>query len=57
LYAALRAAAAAVKNEDDRRLFYNATLRKRRKEMGDHTDSMKRQHRVCFESEPDIFII
>ncbi|KAI5574548.1 hypothetical protein BDE02_10G151800 [Populus trichocarpa] len=42
---ALRAAAAAVKNEDDRRLFYNATLRKRRKEMGDHTDSMKRQHR------------
>ncbi|KAJ6357364.1 hypothetical protein OIU78_005258 [Salix suchowensis] len=42
---ALRAAAAAVKNEDDRRLFYNATLRKRRKEMGDHTNSMKRQHR------------
>ncbi|GAV65893.1 hypothetical protein CFOL_v3_09405 [Cephalotus follicularis] len=42
---ALRAAAAAVKQEDDRRLFHNAALRKRRKEMGDHTDSMKRQNR------------
>uniref|UniRef100_A0A6M2EDM9 U-box domain-containing protein n=1 Tax=Populus davidiana TaxID=266767 RepID=A0A6M2EDM9_9ROSI len=40
---ALRAAASAVKNEDDRRLFHNATLRKRRKEMGDHTDSMKKR--------------
>lgn len=33
---ALRAAAAAVKHEDDRRLFHNSTLRKRRKEVGDH---------------------
>ncbi|KAF5750016.1 hypothetical protein HS088_TW03G00345 [Tripterygium wilfordii] len=39
---ALRAAAAAVKHEDDRRLFHNATLRKRRKEMGDQTDSIRR---------------
>lgn len=42
---ALRAAAAAVKHEDDRRLFHNATLRKRRKEMGDHTDSLRRPNR------------
>uniref|UniRef100_A0A6N2M7H2 PUB 62/63 C-terminal domain-containing protein n=4 Tax=Salix viminalis TaxID=40686 RepID=A0A6N2M7H2_SALVM len=41
---ALRAAASTVKNEDDRRLFHNATLRKRRKEIGDHADSMKRPH-------------
>lgn len=33
---ALRAAAIAVKQEDDRRLFHNAALRKRRKEMGEH---------------------
>ncbi|KAG4973689.1 hypothetical protein JHK87_030510 [Glycine soja] len=39
---ALRAAAAAVKHEDDRRLFRNAALRKRRKEMGDQMDSMRR---------------
>ncbi|KAL4186203.1 hypothetical protein AMTRI_Chr09g13020 [Amborella trichopoda] len=39
---ALRAAAAAVKHEDDRRLFHNATLRKRRKEAGEHTDAIKR---------------
>ncbi|XP_059309182.1 uncharacterized protein LOC132060257 isoform X1 [Lycium ferocissimum] len=35
----LRAAAAAVKNEDDRRLFHNATLRKRRKEVGDNREN------------------
>ncbi|KAK9275402.1 hypothetical protein L1049_022857 [Liquidambar formosana] len=39
---ALRAAAAAVKLEDDRRLFHNAAQRKRRKEVGDQTDSMRR---------------
>ncbi|KAJ9563518.1 hypothetical protein OSB04_008678 [Centaurea solstitialis] len=32
---ALRAAAAAVKREDDRRLFHNATMRKQRREVGD----------------------
>ncbi|KAL5129842.1 U-box domain-containing protein 62 [Glycine soja] len=42
---ALRAAAAAVKHEDDRRLFRNAALRKRRKEMGDQMDSMRRVNR------------
>lgn len=36
---ALRAAAAAVKHEDDRRLFHNAALRKRRKEIGDHREN------------------
>ncbi|XP_059656428.1 uncharacterized protein LOC132303257 isoform X2 [Cornus florida] len=36
---ALRAAAAAVKLEDDRRLFYNTALRKRRKEVGDHKEN------------------
>lgn len=39
---ALRAAAAAVKQEDNRRLFHNAALRKRRKEMGDQIDLSKR---------------
>ncbi|XP_048228938.1 uncharacterized protein LOC8286536 isoform X1 [Ricinus communis] len=39
---ALRAAAAAVRQEDDRRLFHNAALRKRRKDMGDQTDSIRR---------------
>ncbi|KAI3914090.1 hypothetical protein MKW92_041246 [Papaver armeniacum] len=39
---ALRAAAAAVKHEDDRRLFHNAALRKRRKEVGENVDSVKR---------------
>ncbi|KAG9150831.1 hypothetical protein Leryth_002973 [Lithospermum erythrorhizon] len=34
LCTALRAAAAAVKHEDDQRLFHNAALRKRRKENG-----------------------
>ncbi|XP_027109737.2 uncharacterized protein [Coffea arabica] len=36
---ALRAAAAAVKHEDDRRLFHNAALRKRRKEIGEHREN------------------
>ncbi|KAJ8562833.1 hypothetical protein K7X08_031285 [Anisodus acutangulus] len=35
----LRAAAAAVKHEDDRRLFHNAALRKRRKEVGDNREN------------------
>jgi len=38
----LRAAAAAVKNEDDRRQLHNAAMRKRRKEAGDQGDRMKR---------------
>ncbi|KAI4357015.1 hypothetical protein L6164_000994 [Bauhinia variegata] len=42
---ALRAAAAAVKHEDDRRLFHNAALRKRRKEMGDQMDPTRRANR------------
>ncbi|KAL4302040.1 hypothetical protein GQ457_10G027500 [Hibiscus cannabinus] len=42
---ALRAAAAAVKQEDNRRLFHNAALRKRRKEMGDPIDLSKRSSR------------
>lgn len=42
---ALRAAAAAIKHEDDRRLFRNASLRKRRKEMGDQMDTMRRVNR------------
>ncbi|KAF7809366.1 U-box domain-containing protein 62 [Senna tora] len=42
---ALRAAATAVKHEDDRRLFHNAVLRKRRKEMGDQIDSLRRTNR------------
>ncbi|KAG8365746.1 hypothetical protein BUALT_Bualt17G0003900 [Buddleja alternifolia] len=36
---ALRAAAMAVKQEDDRRLFHNATLRKRRKEASEHREN------------------
>ncbi|KAF8015344.1 hypothetical protein BT93_H0989 [Corymbia citriodora subsp. variegata] len=47
---ALRAAAAAVKLEDDRRLFHNAHLRKRRKEMGDQADPTRRSHRENGES-------
>lgn len=43
---ALRAAAAAVKQEDNRRLFHNAALRKRRKELGDQIDSLRRPNRV-----------
>ncbi|XP_020097893.1 uncharacterized protein LOC109716751 isoform X1 [Ananas comosus] len=39
---ALRAAAVAVKMEDDRRLFHNAALRKRRKEAGEQMDALKR---------------
>ncbi|KAJ0096152.1 hypothetical protein Patl1_15791 [Pistacia atlantica] len=46
---ALRAAAVAVKQEDDRRLFHNAALRKRRKEMGDQMDSIRRSNRVYFD--------
>ncbi|WJX51220.1 hypothetical protein P8452_37432 [Trifolium repens] len=42
---ALRAAAAAVKHEDDRRLFRNAALRKRRKEMGEPMDPIRRMNR------------
>ncbi|KAJ0966829.1 hypothetical protein J5N97_023746 [Dioscorea zingiberensis] len=39
---ALRAAATAVKHEDDKRLFHNAALRKRRKEVGEQIDALKR---------------
>ncbi|KAL5554482.1 hypothetical protein UlMin_041883 [Ulmus minor] len=42
---ALRAAAAAVKHEDNRRLFHNAALRKRRKELGDQMDPIRRSNR------------
>ncbi|XP_022733884.1 uncharacterized protein LOC111287527 isoform X2 [Durio zibethinus] len=42
---ALRAAAAAVKEEDNRRLFHNAVLRKRRKDMGEQIDSSRRSSR------------
>ncbi|KAE9450792.1 hypothetical protein C3L33_17308, partial [Rhododendron williamsianum] len=42
---ALRAAAATVKHEDERRLFHNAALRKRRKEMVDRMDTAKTQNR------------
>ncbi|MQL78487.1 hypothetical protein Taro_010904 [Colocasia esculenta] len=43
---ALRAAAMAVKVEDDRRLFHNAVLRKRRKEMSDQMDTLKRLNKT-----------
>ncbi|VAI52113.1 unnamed protein product [Triticum turgidum subsp. durum] len=39
---ALRAVATVVKMEDDRRLFHNAALRKRRKDVIEHTDVPKR---------------
>lgn len=39
---ALRAVATVVKMEDDRRLFHNAALRKRRKDVTGHTDVPKR---------------
>lgn len=42
---ALRAAAVAVKQEDNRRLFHNAALRKRRKEIGEQIDSSRRSSR------------
>lgn len=42
---ALRAAAVAVKHEDDRRLFHSAAQRKRRKELGDQPDSVRRLSR------------
>ncbi|XP_058183472.1 uncharacterized protein LOC131301291 isoform X1 [Rhododendron vialii] len=45
---ALRAAAATVKHEDERRLFHNAALRKRRKEMVDRMDTAKTQNRVHY---------
>ncbi|KAK9115617.1 hypothetical protein Sjap_014564 [Stephania japonica] len=41
---ALRAAAAAVKHEDDRRLFHNAALRKRRKEVGETGKRLSREN-------------
>ncbi|CAN1240609.1 U-box domain-containing protein 62, partial [Linum grandiflorum] len=41
----LRAAASVVKLEDDRRLFHNSSLRKRRKDIGDPPDLIRRQHR------------
>ncbi|KAJ4961393.1 hypothetical protein NE237_021303 [Protea cynaroides] len=50
---ALRAAAAAVKHEDDRRLFHNATLRKRRREVGEQMDVMKRLNRENGEMSAD----
>ncbi|XP_022726141.1 uncharacterized protein LOC111282357 isoform X2 [Durio zibethinus] len=42
---ALRAAAVAVKQEDNRKLFHNAALRKRRKEIGEQIDSSRRSSR------------
>lgn len=48
LSTALRAAAATVKHEDERRLFHNAALRKRRKEMVDRMDTAKTQNRVHY---------
>ena len=39
---ALRAVATVVKMEDDRRLFHNAALRKRRKEVTEHMDAQRR---------------
>ncbi|KAF3794953.1 U-box domain-containing protein 62 [Nymphaea thermarum] len=50
---ALRAAAAAVKHEDDRRLFHNAALRKRRKEGIQHVDSVKRLNKEDGEMNAD----
>ncbi|KAF8398752.1 hypothetical protein HHK36_014610 [Tetracentron sinense] len=50
---ALRAAAAAVKHKDERRLFHNAALRKRRKEVGDQMDAMKRLNRENGEMDAD----
>jgi hypothetical protein len=41
-YTALRAVATVVKMEDDRRLFHNAALRKRRKEVTEHMDAQRR---------------
>uniref|UniRef100_A0A803MS28 PUB 62/63 C-terminal domain-containing protein n=1 Tax=Chenopodium quinoa TaxID=63459 RepID=A0A803MS28_CHEQI len=50
---ALRAAAATVKQEDDRRLFHNSTLRKRRKEIGDQIDSGRRINKEEGDITPD----
>ncbi|XP_047316350.1 uncharacterized protein LOC124920008 [Impatiens glandulifera] len=41
---ALRSAALAVRQEDDKRLFHNAAIRKRRKEMSDSMDISRRQN-------------
>lgn len=43
---AIRAAAVAVKNEDGRRLFRNAALRKRRKEIAEQMDAPNRLNKV-----------
>lgn len=43
---ALQAAASTVKLEDDRKLFHNATLRKRRKEVGEQMEAVKRLSKV-----------
>lgn len=43
---ALQAAASTVKLEDDRKLFHNATLRKRRKEVGEQMEAAKRLSKV-----------
>ncbi|XP_021864084.1 uncharacterized protein [Spinacia oleracea] len=50
---ALRAAAATVKQEDDRRLFHNAALRKRRKEIGDQIDLGRRINKEDGNTAPD----
>ncbi|KAK9117907.1 hypothetical protein Scep_016000 [Stephania cephalantha] len=49
----LSAAAAAVKHEDDRRLFHNAALRKRRKEVGEQIYTGKRLSRENGEMSAD----
>lgn len=38
---ALRAAASAIKQQDDKRLFHNAAMRRRRKEMSDQMDVVR----------------
>lgn len=43
----MRAAATTVKMEDDKRLFHNAALRKRRKEVGEQMEALKRLAKVC----------
>ncbi|XP_065021571.1 uncharacterized protein LOC135646200 isoform X2 [Musa acuminata AAA Group] len=43
---AVRAAATTVKMEDDKRLFHNAALRKRRKEVGEQMEALKRLAKV-----------
>ncbi|CAN8268991.1 unnamed protein product [Cochlearia groenlandica] len=41
---ALRAAASAIKQQDDKRLFHNATMRRRRKETSDQIDVVRSSH-------------